>query len=475
MSATNTVLYLLVFALGFAAVGIFYTNKETLENYLVARNSQGTVAICLTLMASSLGAWILFAPAQAATWGGIGAIIGYSMGAIAPRLLMIPLGLRIKALMPKGHTLSEYVLTRYSSSMYLLILAIMLFYLFISLAAEVTAMAKLINLIAPIPLWVTAGIVLVTTLLYTLFGGLKASIFTDKIQMIIIIPLLISLCFFGWQATQGISPIVANLSVTKPELLDLSNISGIKAGLTFFVAILLTGLFHQGNWQRVFAAKSVKTIAYGYLLAGVLVAPVIFIMGLFGLAYISLNSGTDSSIALFSVVMPSLPAVFVILLIPLGLSLVMSSADTAINAISSLIAVDMRRLMPGASTRLLFVLARFLVIPIATLVWLVAAKGYSVLYLFLLADLLCSAAAFPVFFGLYNRHYNSKIAFIATISGLSSGLAVFPAPSEPSAFLLESFLLAAIVPVIVSWILLLIMPKNKLFNFQRLNEQIKSL
>ena len=42
-----------------------------------------------TLTASALGAWILFGPASAATWGGIGAVIGYSLGTAFPMFFLI--------------------------------------------------------------------------------------------------------------------------------------------------------------------------------------------------------------------------------------------------------------------------------------------------------------------------------------------------------------------------------------------------
>src|SRR5690625_7679301 len=86
--------------------------------------------------------------------------------------------------------------------MYALCLLIMLFYMFIAITAEVTAIAKLVTLLAPIPLWVTASIVLLATVVYTFYGGLRASIFTDQVQIFIIIPLLLALCVFGWQATE---------------------------------------------------------------------------------------------------------------------------------------------------------------------------------------------------------------------------------------------------------------------------------
>ena len=54
----------------------------------------------------------------------------------------------------------------------------------IFLIAEVTAVAILIKYISGIKLWVTAAVVILSSLIYTLYGGLRASIFTDKIQFI---------------------------------------------------------------------------------------------------------------------------------------------------------------------------------------------------------------------------------------------------------------------------------------------------
>lgn len=476
LSTSATLLWLVFFSGTFALAGVWYARRghDTLEDFIVARNSQTTTATILTLLASSLGAWILFAPAQAATWGGIGAITGYALGSMSPRLTMIPLGQRMRELIPHGHTLTEFVMARYGRGMYGLVLLIMMFYLFISLTAEITAMAKMITLIAPIPLWLTSAVVLGSTLLYTAWGGLKATIFTDKIQMIIIVPLLAVLVLLGWQASGGLASITGQLQLNAPQLLEFNNLSGIKAGLTFFVAILLTGLFHQGNWQRVYAAKSTRAMRHGFLLGGLLVAPVIFIMGLFGLAFVAQGGGSDSSVALFSVLIPTLPLWFVIALIPLGLALVMSSADTAISAVSSMIAVDARRLMPQASNEALMRYSRIAIYLMAIPVWLASAQGYSVLYLFLLADLFCSAAAFPVFFGLYRPRYDGRTALISTLSGLVAGIVMFPAPGGNMDTLLESFLLAALTPVAVSVLMTRLWPSAH-YDLTQMQGRIRSL
>jgi len=451
LSTPSALFWLVLFAAVFAAAGMLYARRaqQSLEDYIVARNTQGSTATLLTLLASSLGAWILFSPPQAATWGGLAAVTGYALGSMAPRIAMMPLGTRLRELMPRGHTLTEFLLARYGRPMYALALLIMLFYMFIAMTAEITAMAKLVTLLAPVPLWLTAAITLGFTLAYAAYGGLQASMFTDRVQVIIIVPLLAALAVIGWQAAGGAGQVMQSLQARAPQLLDLTDLAGVKAGLTFFVAILLTGMFHQGNWQRIYAARDTRAMRRGFLLGGVLVVPFIFVMGLFGLAFVAQSPEGDPSVALFAVVMPGLPVWLAIALIPLGLALVMSSADTTINAVSSLVAVDVGRLLPRADTATLMRLSRWLILLLAIPVMVVAAQGYSVLYLFLLADLLCAAAAFPVFYGLYSARHDGFDATAGALAGLAAGLFLFPAPGAPMTTLLESFLLAALVPVAV--------------------------
>ncbi|MFA7681127.1 MAG: sodium:solute symporter, partial [Pigmentiphaga sp.] len=228
---------------------------------------------------------------------------------------------------------------------------------------------------------------------------------------------------------------------------------GIKAGLTFLLAILLTGIFHQGNWQRVYAAKDVRTMRRGFFVGGVLVIPFIFLMGLMGLAFVAQGGNGDASVALFEIVLPAAAPWLLVALIPLGLSLVMSSADTVISAVSSIVAVEGRRLAPNLPVRRLYGWSRSVIWLFSLPVVFVSAQGYSVLYLFLLADLLCCAAAFPVFYGLYSQRHDGFNATLGCLAGLAAGLWMFPGPSQPLTTLLESFLLAIFVPVAVILVL----------------------
>ena len=82
--STSLTLVILI-SLIFVVLGLYNSKKyRGLKNYLTANRNVGLFSLTTSLTASALGAWILFGPASAATWGGIGAIIGYSLGTAFP-------------------------------------------------------------------------------------------------------------------------------------------------------------------------------------------------------------------------------------------------------------------------------------------------------------------------------------------------------------------------------------------------------
>ena len=452
MSSWTAGAFILLVALGFAGAGVVYARGRvgSLESYITARGTIGVPATAATLVASGMGAWILFSPAEAATRGGLPSILGYALGAAAPLLVFIPLGNRLRRMMPEGHTLTEYVWHRYGKGMYIFTLPVILFYMFIFLAAEITGMSLMANLIAGVPLSYTATIVVGATLAYTAYGGLKASIFTDVVQTLLILPLLAAIVIAGYVILGGVGPSAAGLADRAPELTRWDNLSGIEGGLSLIIAILAANLFHQGYWQRVYAIRDAGSLRRGFLIAAVAVIPIVFAMGLFGLAAVGLDRAQTPSVALFSILLEALPEWLAVGLIILGLALVMSSADTLLNGISSLVAVDLGRAVLRAQERFLLRAARIATLILALPLVLIASQGYSVLYLFLVADLVCAAAAFPVFYGLYSERYTGLAAMLGTLAGLVAGAFVFPDPAMTRGSLLGAFILATGVSVAVS-------------------------
>ena len=76
---------------GLFFIGLGYLNSKKISNnnsHIVGDRKENIFSLTASLTASALGAWILFGPASAATWGGIGAVIGYALGTAAPMLLL---------------------------------------------------------------------------------------------------------------------------------------------------------------------------------------------------------------------------------------------------------------------------------------------------------------------------------------------------------------------------------------------------
>jgi Na+/proline symporter len=209
---------------------------------------------------------------------------------------------KIRTEFPKGSTLIEFLRKRFGKSLFKLILLMTVFYMFVFLCAEVTAVAILIKYISGTELWVTSLIILIATLTYTLYGGLRASIFTDNIQMIVIITLFLISVFYLTSFT-GDQFSFSFIKEKSPHLLSGSYIPNYTAGLTFFIAVAATNLFHQGNWQRVYAAKNNEVLKKSLIVAFIVIIPIVFFMGFSGLVAVSADPKVIPDLSFFSLVL----------------------------------------------------------------------------------------------------------------------------------------------------------------------------
>ena len=436
LTQSTSLTIVITISLIFLILGIYHSNKfQGLNNYLTANRNIGTFSLTTSLIASALGAWILFGPASASTWGGMGAIIGYSLGTAFPMFFLIFLGKKIRKEFPKGSTLVEFIRKKFGKSLFKLILLMTIFYMFIFLCAEVTAVAVLINYISGTELWLTALIVLLSTLIYTLYGGLKASIFTDNIQMIVIfVLLLISLIYIN--SFSGSQFSFEFIKEKNPHLLSSEYIPGYTAGLTFFIAVAATNLFHQGNWQRVYAAKDYKTLKKSLIISFFVIIPIVFYMGFSGMVAFSIDPNIRPDLGFFSLLLKEKTTLLSVFIIVLGLALTISTVDTLINAISSLIVVNGKAVFNFRKETNYLKFSKSVIIFLSIISFVVASKGFDILYLFLLADLFCCAFVLTIFYSFYNKNISEKTAYIAIIIGLISGILFFPSPDFSKSLLI---------------------------------------
>ena len=454
ISQSTSLTLVIVISLIFTLVGLVYSKKyQGINNYLTANRNIGFFSLSTSLVASALGAWILFGPASAATWGGIGSVIGYALGTAFPMIFLIFLGKKIRKDFPKGSTLVEFLRKKFGKSLFKLILLMTIFYMFVFLCAEVTAVAMLINYISGTELWITSLITLVATLTYTLYGGLRASIFTDTIQLVVILVLLaISISYLSSYTGNQFS--FSFINEKNPHLLSISYIPNYTAGLTFFIAVAATNLFHQGNWQRVYAAKNDDVLKKSLILAFIIIIPIVSFMGFSGLVAISVDSSVRPDLGFFFLLLKDQTEFLSIIIVILGLSLTISTVDTLINAISSLIVVDGKAVFKFNKNTDYLKLSKYFIIGLSIIAFIVASKGFSILYLFLLADLFCCAFVLTVFYSFYNKRMNEKNAYVSIIFGLIGGFLLFPAPDFSKSLLVGGIIPSDLFPVFVSQSLL---------------------
>ena len=468
ISQSTSLTLVIIISLIFAILGLYHSKKfQGINNYLTANRNIGLFSLTTSLVASALGAWILFGPAAASTWGGLGAVIGYSLGTAFPMIFLIYLGKKIRNEFPRGSSLIEFMRKKFGKSLFKLILLMTIFYMFIFLCAEVTAVAVLINYISGTELWITALIVLFATLSYTLYGGLRASIFTDNIQMIVIGVLLVVSVSYIISFTENEFSF-AFIEEKNPQLLSSSYIPNYTAGLTFFIAVAATNLFHQGNWQRVYAAKDYQTLKKSLIISFFIIVPIVFFMGFAGMVSFSINPGNRPDLGFFSLLLKERSELLSLIIVILGLALTISTVDTLINAISSLFVVDGKATFNLNKKTDYLKLSKYFIIFLSLITFIIASKGFDVLYLFLLADLFCCAFVFTVFYSFYNKGINEKTAYISIVVGLLGGFLMFPfpdfsksllvgilipkemfAPFVVQSLLFLSFIVATFLPVII--------------------------
>ena len=426
-------LLIILVPLGFAALALvrFHSDARAKTTIITQPRSIGFFACTASLVASAAGVWILFGPAQAASWSGLYGLFGYALGQAAPFILIAIIGMRLLRTLPRGYTLPQWAEARYGPTAALWALLISIFYMSIFLAAELTAIGFAASLISDVPLPFTVAFIAFCTWIYTNRGGFGSVIWTDKIQFALLVPLLLLI----FLATLFLLPDWSGENILPTQSLFPS--FGLEFGIILFIAILAAQVFNQSIWQRAYACRSDRIMRTSFLSAGLLMIPIILVAGSFGLFALRLNlvSSTEET-ELFLVVMELAPQWILILLLLVALILVMSSIDSLLNALAETVSSFIIR--PNQPTWLSAHLqrqdstqriTRIITSLLALGAAVIAMQGYSVLYLFLVADLICAGTVVPLFYGLYNKRFTQGGMLLSSACGILCGALLMLAPS----------------------------------------------
>lgn len=416
---TNIAYVLMVGTLGFFGyVGYQAATEKELDqdSYLSARGTQNSLRIGLSLFASGMGIWILFGPSEVGYYGGFWDVVGYALSSATPFLLLAYVGPMIRQQLPDGVTLADYVRMRIGRPMQVYVGLISVAYMFTFLFAEFTAIGKAMEILGNMdPLIPMVAVGAVTTA-YTAYGGLPASLRTDRWQAWVVIWLIVILFLILFGGDLG--SLISDAKAYNPEddwsIGSMSYMDSFSSGLALIIAITAAEMFSQGNWQRAWASEDDEALKKGALLAAGLVLPLVFVMGVLGTVVAGQGAVDDPSAAFFELIKDAhilLIAAFVVL----GIALVCSSVDTLQNAVVASISRD---LADGKMDLKQARIATLGMIPVA-IYFASTTDALSVFRIFLIADLLATATVLPVFLTLWDR-IDSRAALAGAICGLLS-------------------------------------------------------
>jgi Na+/proline symporter len=439
---TNIAYGLMIATLGiFGYIGYQASTAREIDadEYLSARGSQDWRRIGLSLFASGMGVWVLLTPSEVAYYGGFWDVMGYAASAATPFILLAYVGPIIRERLPEGITLADYAKHKLGRPMQIYVGIISILYMFTFLFAEFTAIGKAMEYLAGMEPVVPMIFVGVITAAYTTYGGLPASLATDRFQAwaISFLVIVLLLVLFGFDLGQVIDDARAYNTDDDWSMLGSMNYMGsFQSGLALVVAITAAEMFSQGNWQRVYASQDDEALRKGALLASCMVFPLVFVMGVMGTVAAGQGGVEDVSLAFFHLVDKSstlIAAAFVLLVI----SLVCSSTDTLQNAIAASVSRDLSdSKFDLRISRVITLLMLPLAIYLATgpvILGLNFGDSYSVFGIFLFADILAAATVIPILLTLWNG-VSSKGALLGCLAGIISvflyGLIEPPTDSE---------------------------------------------
>lgn len=327
--------------------------------YFLAGRDSGWFIIGGSLFASNIGSEHLVGLA------GTGAASGVAVGQfeILASLVLLVLGwVFVPFYLSSGvFTMPEFLERRYSTGArwYLAIISIIA-YVLTKISVTIAAGGIVFEALMGINFWTGALVVVVITGIYTIFGGLRAVLYTDLMQMFVLIGGAITVTVIGLNAVGGWDALTAQV---QPSFFSLwrpmSDPDFPWTGILFGAPIL--GVWYwctdQFIVQRVLAAKNQSEARRGTLFAGFLKLLPLFIFVLPGIiAYALSQQGklqlTASDQALPTLVKALLPVGLKGLVVAGLLAALMSSLSSVFNSTSTLVTIDVyKKLKPQATEK----------------------------------------------------------------------------------------------------------------------------
>ncbi len=465
MLITFVVLYLIASV----AIGLFAaTRVRNTADYAVAGRSLALPVVIATTFATWFGSETVLGVSARFVTQGLGGVVEDPFGA-SLCLVLVGLFFAYKLYQRNLITLGDYYRQRYGRGVELLC-SIMIIISYLGwVAAQITALGLVFNLLTNGAVSIPMGMVLGTSivLLYTIFGGMWSVALTDFVQMIVIAVGLIAIAWFAADLAGGAGKVI-DYAAREGKFQFFPADGGAKEWIFFFAAaitMMLGSIPQQDVFQRVMSSRDARTAVRGPVIGGTLyflfalipmfvVTAAVLVMGDEATKLLA----DDPQKVLPTLVLKHMPVALQVAFYGALLSAIMSTASATLLAPSTTFVENiLRNMRPGMTDGQTLKAMRITVVVVTAVVlmYAIAMEGTSIYELVSGAYQVPLVGAFvPLVFGLYWPRATTQGALASVVLGLGTWLLFVATPPLAEAFPQQlAGLLAALAGMVVGSLL----------------------
>lgn len=437
---------IIFYLMGMLGVGfITYKRNSNLDEINLGGRKMNWLQTSFSIAATWIWAPALFVASERAYVNGLLGLFWFTVPNVLTLILFAFISRNALARLKKEHTLADLMGSTYKSKRMKNLYTFELLTLSIfSTAVQLLAGGRFLNILTGINFGVLTAFLASVALVYSALSGLKASVKTDVIQMVIMIIAVVGTVFY-------LAP-RASLQLGGRDNLDIGLFTAqnwqffLAFGFTTSIGLLAGPIGDQTFWQRAFSMQR-KNVFKSFALAALIFAVVPVGTGLIGFyaageGFEIANTGMVGLEFILSQAPTAIVALFALAIIS-GLA---STLDSNMVAVGSLVS----KMHPSLES---VKYARYGMIAVALFGIIVAnIPGVEIFWLFLFYGVLRATVAVPTIFTmLTERLPDERFIFYGTLGAMVFGIPVYAigAIAGIQWLALTGTLSAIIIPTIV--------------------------
>ena len=333
---------LIIYFIIMMVVTVLFTKKsDTVEDLLVGDRNIPLIPSALSIAATWIWAPALLVAAEKSYTWGIPGLFWFLVPNILCLIIFSPYAEKIRHKMPNGYTLSGYMKSIYGDRVEKLYQTQLLIITILSTIVQLLAGGLLVSSITGVSFTVTTIALSIIAFSYSQFSGIKASIITDALQMIIMLLVCLVLVPMSIKVGGGLNTVKIGMNGITGEYGNLLSLKGKEVFLAFGLSTaigLISGPFgDQSFWQRAFSIKK-SEVKKSFILGAIFFAFVPLSMGIIG--FVSAGIGMQPmNVGMVNVefIQNYLPSIMFYPFVLAIISGLMSTVDSNLCAITSII------------------------------------------------------------------------------------------------------------------------------------------